>query len=209
MHDHGYPFKQEFNVTKPKTDNIADYFIFYLQNDTLGRICNLHLALSDMMGTDGPKDEDCLKLAHLQSIAVDFAKHGEPVSKGETWEIEEQIKAWPDFFEKSNQRMYESQGILGQLYREISNREAMEKLIQFDYEMAILCLYELDLRIVNQTKNMTLMCSYLQEAYLEIVKPMNEELKKLMLKMNFGCEAEIFASDLRFKMFDDSDDNIY
>ena len=56
---------------------------------------------------------------------------------------------------------------------------------------------------------MTLMCSYLQEAYLEIVKPMNEELKKVMLEMNFGCEAEIFASDLRFKMFDDSDDNIY
>ena len=30
-----------------------------------------------------------------------------------------------------------------------------------------------------------------------------------MLEMNFGCEAEIFASDLRFKMFDDSNDNAY
>ena len=45
--------------------------------------------------------------------------------------------------------MYESEGVLGQLYREISNTEAMEKLIQFDYEMAILCKYELDLRIIN------------------------------------------------------------
>lgn len=25
-----------------------------------------------------------------------------------------------------------------------------------------------------------------------------------MLEMNFGCEAEIFASDLQFKMYDDS-----
>ena len=30
-----------------------------------------------------------------------------------------------------------------------------------------------------------------------------------MLEMNFGCEAEIFASDLRFNMFDDSTGNIY
>ena len=30
-----------------------------------------------------------------------------------------------------------------------------------------------------------------------------------MLEMNFGCEAEIFASDLRFNMFDDSLTNCY
>ena len=27
--------------------------------------------------------------------------------------------------------------------------------------------------------------------------------------MNFGCEAEIFASDLRFKMYEDSTSNVY
>lgn len=30
-----------------------------------------------------------------------------------------------------------------------------------------------------------------------------------MLEMNFGCEAEIFTNDLRFKMFDDSSYNCY
>ena len=34
-------------------------------------------------------------------------------------------------------------------------------------------------------------------------------LRNLMMEMNFGCEAEIFASDLRFKMFDDSQSNMY
>jgi hypothetical protein len=38
---------------------------------------------------------------------------------------------------------------------------------------------------------------------------MNQRLKQLMLEMNFGCESEIFASDLQFKMYDDSSCNIY
>ena len=43
------------NYTKPTTvkhkpaggEDLADYFIFYLQRDILGVICNLHLALAD------------------------------------------------------------------------------------------------------------------------------------------------------------------
>lgn len=33
---------------------------------------------------------------------------------------------------------------------------------------------------------------------------MTARLKTLMLEMNFGCEAELFTSDLRYKMFDDA-----
>lgn len=33
---------------------------------------------------------------------------------------------------------------------------------------------------------------------------MTARLKNLMLEMNFGCEAELFTSDLRYKMFDDA-----
>lgn len=49
--------------------------------------------------------------------------------------------------------MRESPGILGQLYRDISNEEAMEALLQFDYESAILYKYKLDMRIIGQTRN--------------------------------------------------------
>lgn len=36
---------------------------------------------------------------------------------------------------------------------------------------------------------------------------MNSRLRQLILEMNFGCEAEIFSSDLQFKMYDDSTSN--
>ncbi len=57
--------------------------MFYLERDILGKIANLHLALCDYYGREGPKHEDCLKLSHLASVAVDFAKHGECVSQVE------------------------------------------------------------------------------------------------------------------------------
>ena len=41
----------------PQTDSLPDHFIFYLERDLLGRLANLHLALCDQLGKDGPKQE--------------------------------------------------------------------------------------------------------------------------------------------------------
>jgi len=100
MKDPGNYEKPTVVETKPEGDTLADYFTFYLERDCLGMISNLHLALCDIKGRDGPLDPDCLKLAHLQSIAVDFAKHGKCVNKREYEPLHKQIDAWPDFFEK-------------------------------------------------------------------------------------------------------------
>ena len=148
-------------------------------------------------------------MAHLQSIAVDFAKHGEPVDPKIVERIEKRIEAWPEFFEKSHKEMRQSNGILGKLYRDISNDQALQQLLESDFSTAIECRYTLDKRILNQVKDWKLMLSYLQEVYSKIVRPMVLRLRNLMMEMNFGCEAEIFASDLRFKMFDDSQSNMY
>ena len=63
--------------------------------------------------------EDCIFLSHLASVAVDFAKHGECVSKSEYTHLEKLIETWPDFFEKESKKMRQSDGILGILYRSI------------------------------------------------------------------------------------------
>ena len=76
---------------KPDGNEISDYFIWYLERDVLGKIANLHLALCDYYGRDGPKHPDCVQLSHLASIAVDFAKHGECVSKTEYKHLEKLI----------------------------------------------------------------------------------------------------------------------
>lgn len=73
--------KPDFIREKPPEDHIADYFTFYLERDVLGQIANLHLNLCDKLGREGPKDKMCTHLAGLQSVAVDFAKHGECVPR--------------------------------------------------------------------------------------------------------------------------------
>ena len=157
---------------KPPQEGLPDYFIFYLERDILGKICNLHTALCDQLGRDGPKHPDSLTLAHLQSIAVDFAKHGEPVDPRCIERIEKMVEEWPDFFEKDHKEMRPSDGILGQMYRDISNEQAMEELLIQDHRAAIKLDYALDDRILGQVKDTGAMLSYLPEAYQEIVKPM-------------------------------------
>jgi len=44
--------------------------------------------------------EDCVELSGLQSIAVDFAKHGECVEKEHFNYFLKRLDSWPDFFEK-------------------------------------------------------------------------------------------------------------
>lgn len=66
---------------KPAEESIADYFTFYLERDVLGQLANLHLNMCDFLGPHGPRDPRSIELSGLQSIAVDFAKHGESVPR--------------------------------------------------------------------------------------------------------------------------------
>ena len=172
MVDPGNYNKPSSVKTKPDGDHLADYVTFYLERDFLGKICNLHSALCDSIGREGPKDPDCLTLAHLQSIAVDFAKHGEAVPHNDFSEIEKRFQVWPDWFEKVGFESYESTCVLGTLYRDISNDQALECFMQFDFKNAIRRDYELDLRILGQVKDVNRMHSYLPLVYTEFVSPL-------------------------------------
>ena len=115
-----------------------------MERDVLGKIANLHTALCDQYGREGPKEPNCLTLAHFQSIAVDFAKHGECVPQDAIRPMQKELTRWPDFFEKDNQESRESDGVLGHLYRDISNEEPMQTFIEQDYLTAIMYEYELN-----------------------------------------------------------------
>ena len=49
----------------------------------------------------------------MQSVAVDFAKHGECVDQKLLRKFQNQVADWPDFFEKQHAPERESSGILG------------------------------------------------------------------------------------------------
>lgn len=65
MRDPGNYTKPTTVKEKPPQEGLADYFTFYLERDILGKICNLHTALSDQWGAQGPLRKECLTLAHL------------------------------------------------------------------------------------------------------------------------------------------------
>lgn len=54
---------------------------------------------------------------------------------------------------------------------------------------------------VEQAKANTQMFQFLEPIYLEVVKPMEEALKRLAIKTKICSESEMFASGLKFKIF--------
>ncbi|KAK7389041.1 hypothetical protein VNO78_23873 [Psophocarpus tetragonolobus] len=101
----------DHNVT---LEEIQQFFVDYMINDTLGAISTAHLVHADRE-EDKAKSRKCLELAELHSMAVDFAKTGAPAAMPRVLKPRE----FPDFMEREDKPMYISKGVLGKLYRAI------------------------------------------------------------------------------------------
>ncbi|RPA97388.1 RdRP-domain-containing protein [Choiromyces venosus 120613-1] len=124
------------------TSDIVDFFLEFMENNLLGMISTRHLITADKK-VQGVHHPDCLKLAELASTAVDFPKTGIKVSKSDfpkaTFSRPDfmapgpriLIKREPEFVEEQAVpddddddedtpiTYYESEKVLGKLYREI------------------------------------------------------------------------------------------
>ena len=78
-----------------------------------------------------------------------------------------------------------------------------------DYKYSIMLDYKLDPRILGLPANIAEMHRNLQLVHRKLVVPITQKVKKLMAEFCFATEAEIFASDLRYKFCDDSNRNMY
>lgn len=110
------------------------------------------------------------------SVAVDFAKHGECVSKQNFKWMQALIEEYPDFIEKDSllKPSFESPGVLGQLYRDISSSSALTDFIQNDWTNSVALQYELDDNILNLVgESRSRMHRYLLPALKLIVEPMS------------------------------------
>ena len=188
---------------KPEGDTLADYFIFYLQKDVLGTISNLHLAVCDYYGRMGPMHPDAIHLSHLASVAVDFAKHGECVSPKEFVELYRILESWPDFMEKKMKPMTPSKGILGELYRMIDYSDVATQFQRQDYKTSVLYDYKLNDKFLALEPDKAKLHGLLVDVFQKIVQPFNRSLRKIMLQFCFASEAEMFTSDLNFRMCGD------
>ncbi|CAD8212997.1 unnamed protein product [Paramecium octaurelia] len=96
--------------------SMFDFLYFYLNCETLGLIDNSHLAWADKSDKKA-NDPNCLELAELHSDAVDFVKTGKQVFL----DAKLLSKIFPDYMEKEQSVTYESQNIIGKLYRQVAS----------------------------------------------------------------------------------------
>ena len=107
--------------------------------------------------------------------------------------------------------MRESEGVLGILYRDIKREEetALKYFKRFDYDKSINLFYNLDQTVIDYTRQNPGLLRHLSPIYELITKPMELRLKNLVIEMNLCSEAELFASNLQFKVFQMPTNDIY
>ncbi|MBA0690103.1 hypothetical protein Goari_007799 [Gossypium aridum] len=164
-------------------EEIQKFFVDYMINDTLGAISTAHLVHADRE-PDKACSENCLALATLHSMAVDFAKTGAPAEMPRALKPRE----FPDFMQRGNKPMYTSSGVLGKLYRATINStvQTRSKFV-WTKEMAELA-YDHDLE-VNGFESLISVAETHKEMY-------EERMSLLMSYYDVEYEDEILTGNI-------------
>lgn len=93
-------------------DHIKRFMVDFIANDQLGTIANAHVAHVDRRPA-GVKEDICVLLAYIFSMAVDFPKTGYVPE----FPKDARVIEWPDFMQKTGQPSYDSPKIMGRLFR--------------------------------------------------------------------------------------------
>ncbi|CAI2166599.1 4586_t:CDS:2 [Funneliformis geosporum] len=158
--------------------DICEFFKDYMLNNRLGQIANLHSVFADFTA-EGVKSNECIKLAEMHSNAVDFNKTGYPVLNALPT-----MKEYPDFMENQFKESYESNKVLGKLYRNIQlDLPGKDPLLKYK-ETAI------DEDFVYDGYQ-----DYIEDA-IACRDYYNDEIRKLMRKYNVKTEVEVLTAQL-------------
>ncbi|KAI6677201.1 hypothetical protein NL676_037997, partial [Syzygium grande] len=113
-------------------EEVQEYFVNYILNDSLGIIANAHTVFADSKPEKAMSPE-CVELAKLFSIAVDFPKTGVPAVIPPNL----YAKEYPDFMEKLDKSSYPSNNVIGKLFQEVKDlASASSSIRKFTLEMA-------------------------------------------------------------------------
>ncbi|KAL8518485.1 hypothetical protein ACS0TY_009748 [Phlomoides rotata] len=164
-------------------EEVEEYFTNYIVNDSLGIIANAHTVFADKK-EEMALNEDCLELARLFSIAVDFPKTGVPA------EIPPRlrVKEYPDFMEKPDKTTYESKRIIGKLFREVKDiSPSSVSFRSFTKEVARRS-YDIDMEVDGFR-------DYIDEAF-DFKMDYDYKLGNLMDYYGIKTEAEILSGSI-------------
>ncbi|KAL6864502.1 RdRP domain-containing protein [Trichoderma novae-zelandiae] len=143
-------------------DDIADFFVKFMETDILGVIANRHQIFADVK-EEGTSHPQCIELAEFHSTAVDYSKTGIPVT---LQQLPKAPRFRPDFLAPappthlydrgevdhigdpdsdeddedgmgmSKHRYYKSPKILGELYRGVDEKKIWGKDVQRPIDMS-------------------------------------------------------------------------
>ncbi|KAL8897272.1 MAG: hypothetical protein Q9207_007295 [Kuettlingeria erythrocarpa] len=227
-----YPIIQAIDIGREVTRaDMTDFFVQFMENDQLGRLSTLHQTLADQK-EQGVFDPDCILLAEMCSTAVDFSKTGIPVdlkkmpkssnvkpdfqAPGPRVLIEnslrlEEMEIQDDDDDDDNvpeetvpvTRYYESQKVLGKLYRAIDESDfftAIQRQSRVALQPQSLSLAE---RVWEYVREKTALMQY--QHYLDFARDVKEayedNMTSTMLEysshpIHFVSEVEVFAGAL-------------
>ncbi|GBM25845.1 putative RNA-dependent RNA polymerase 1 [Araneus ventricosus] len=127
---HKPPEKNFINVETflkdSNTQEVANFFMKYVENDAIGKIAYAHLAFADKHSVFHPI---CLKIAEKHSFAVDFAKTG----YFKRLEDDENPDEFPDFMDKFWKKKYKSKKVLGKMFRISKDFESENDVSSLEY----------------------------------------------------------------------------
>ena len=164
-------------------------------NNLIGQICDNHLSFADESKLKA-KDPKCIKLCKLFNQEIDASKTGNFINPSILKREQLIKKKRPDFLSNgiaNKNRIYQSPGILGKLYRKIDKKKLYDNFRNNFFEKAIRRNYIIDNDFI--TKNCF---QYLANAYL-VYQDYKINLCNLMKKYNFCTESELFLSLRVFK----------
>ncbi|XP_044472969.1 probable RNA-dependent RNA polymerase 1 [Mangifera indica] len=161
-------------------EDVEEYFVDFIVNDSLGIISNAHVVFADKE-PEKARSKRCLRLARQSSIAVDFPKTG--VAAKIPSEL--RVDKYPDFMDKAEHMTYQSERVMGRLYREVKGIAPHEAAIKsFTKETAIRS-FDSDMEVDGFKK-------YVNEA-LHYKCEYDSQLSNLMKHFGIETEAEIVS----------------
>ncbi|KAJ0099031.1 hypothetical protein Patl1_19780 [Pistacia atlantica] len=177
----------DYNAGPPKVlhrdvtiEDVEEYFIDFIVNDKLGIISHAHVVFADTEPMKA-RSTQCLQLAQLSSIAVDFPKTG--VAAQLPGQL--RVKKYPDFMDKPDHMTYQSKRVMGRLYREVKGIPPLTANIKsFTKEVATRS-FDSDMLVDGYSK-------YVSEAFYYKCE-YDGRLSNLMKHYGIETEAEIVS----------------
>ena len=162
---------------------VEEYFTNYIVNDSLGIIANAHTVYADREPMKAMA-EPCVELAKLFSIAVDFPKTGVPA----VIPARLRVKEFPDFMEKSDKTTYESQNVIGKLFREVKDISPQDSPVSPFTKAVAVKTYDRDMEVNGYEE-------YVDEAF-DFKTEYDYKLGNLMDYYGIKTEAELLSGSI-------------